>query len=94
MISESLGTGEQVIAIVRKEGEMPKPDDIQCRAVDNDERCPNKINFDEDTDTWSVFCNQHRVQDEEARQSGEPRVLRFDRMPDESEPLEDDDGPG
>lgn len=71
---------------------MPKPDDIQCRALEDDERCSNKIKFDEDTDTWLVFCKKHDAQDEKSRKSGEPRVLRFDRMPDETSPSEDDNG--
>lgn len=67
---------EHTLAIVRKEGEMPRPEDTRCRAKVGNGRCKNDITFDQDGDYWSKLCDEHHTEDQEARTSGEPRVER------------------
>lgn len=79
-IDELIGASEQVIAIVRKEGEVAKPTDVQCRASINGKRCKEEISFDESGDYWSVFCKKHNAEDNKARKAGDLRITRFDRV--------------
>lgn len=69
---------------------MPKPSDTQCRALIDGNRCENLISFNEDGDYWSVFCKEHSATDEEARTSGEARMVRADRESEVEEEVDAD----
>lgn len=70
---------------------MVKPNDTQCRASVDGERCENQISYDEAGDNWSIFCKEHREEDEAARESGEPRPERVPRTESAEATTDDDD---
>lgn len=83
MIREPLGAGEKVVTVLRKEGEMVKPTDTRCQAVDEnseDGRCPEPISFNEETGTWLVWCKGHESVERQARTDGGERVQRVERV--------------
>lgn len=81
---------------------MTKPNDTQCKALIDSEgeevRCENPISYDSEGDNWSIFCVDHRQDDDDARDSGEPRVRRVGDVPvvvaTEPDPVDDTDGMG
>lgn len=81
--NEDVGASEEVIAVVRKEGEMVKPADAQCRAIVVDEegeesRCENEIVVNTQTGDWMIWCSTHQAEEEAARESGGERLQRVE----------------
>lgn len=74
---EFVGGGEQVIAVLEKEGKEMKPEDMQCEAKTDEDRCEEKKSFNEESDTWLRWCRDHQEQEKLARIEGGPRVERF-----------------
>jgi hypothetical protein len=65
-------------AIVTKGADVARPpDDNQCRAIENDTRCEGKLHFDEESYTWTIFCQKHLNREKKARRSNQPRVERI-----------------
>lgn len=54
-----------------------KPEYTRCRARVGRGQCTNEITFDAEGDYWSNFCDEHNAEDNAARESGEPRVSKF-----------------
>lgn len=75
-IEEDVGTSEEVLTFVRKEGEEVKPEDTRCHAKKGNGRCKNEITFDMESGNWLVFCEEHAEQEEVARSEGGERVVR------------------
>lgn len=83
MIGETIGGSEQVLSIIRKEDEMVKPADTQCRAVVVDEdgeesRCENEISVNTETGDWMIWCGTHLAEEQEARANGGERLQRVE----------------
>ncbi len=79
-VTEPIEQSETVIAIVRKEDEMAiAPDDKQCRADVEGNRCENEIGFNMTNHTFSQMCKRHDKQNEDARSNvkGVSKVLKF-----------------
>ena len=79
-ITEPSEQSETVIAIVRKEDEMAiAPDDTQCRADVEGNRCENEIGFNMINHTFSQMCKEHDQQNEDARANvpEATKVLKF-----------------
>lgn len=82
--NEDIGAAEQVLAIVRKEGEeVAKPEDTRCRAKRGNGRCQNDITFSMEMDAWLRWCEEHAEQEAKAREEGGPRVEAFSGSDDE-----------
>ena len=76
-VNEFMGASEQVLTVLRKGGEMPRPDDTRCRAAVGSGRCKNEIVYDTQGDNWSRWCEKHLTQEEKARTEGGERVHAF-----------------
>jgi len=74
---ETIGAGEVVTAIVRKEGETVKPADTRCQATVKNGRCKNEITIDTQSGDWLIWCEEHAAVEEKARSEGGVRVVRF-----------------
>jgi hypothetical protein len=88
---ELVGTGEQTLKILRKEGEMAKPNDTRCQAKVGNGRCKNEIILNAESGDWLIWCQAHEDQENEARVEGGERVQRFESEDDESEDESEDD---
>ena len=78
-VTEPTEQSETVIAVVRKEGMSIAPDDIQCIADVDGDRCEVEIVFNMVNHTWSQMCKEHDQQNEDARGNvkGATKVLKF-----------------
>jgi len=87
MQREFLAGGENVRTVLRKEGDMAKPEDTQCSAAINkrdkdgkvteSRRCKNDIVYDPESDAWSRWCEKHTTQENTARTEGGERVEKY-----------------
>ncbi len=78
-VTEPTEQSETVIAVVRKEGMSIAPDDKQCIADVDGDRCETEITFNMTNHTWSQMCETHDKQNEDARSNvkGAFKVLKF-----------------
>ena len=81
--TELVGTGEDVIVVVREEVEgMEKgipPVDMQCAAeVSKGNRHKAEIYWDEGLRLWSSLCEKHTLQNDKARQNEADKVVLFE----------------
>lgn len=84
---ENVGAGEQVLAILRKEGKEVRPADTRCKVKvegknekgkDGDKRCPEEIHFDKESGNWMKCCEGHFNQEKTAREEGGERLEWID----------------
>ena len=66
------------VQVIKRKGDVPKPDDMQCVAIGgNTTRCMDDKFYDEAGRLWSVFCRIHTDQNEQGRITGAARPIRI-----------------
>jgi hypothetical protein len=74
--NEKTSPEERVTAIIGRQGKMPRPEDMRCRAKVGSGQCSKELTFIADENYWSKFCVEHSKKDAKARREGKPRVER------------------